>query len=187
MADDDLLDTRQAAELLLEAYRSGPIPPLTQTFGEFTLEQAYQIQLRQVEQWQRDGRVIKGHKVGLTSLAMRRQIGVDQSDYGHLTDAERYWFGCALAGDPRWADVDFDMVVAPDQAADQVIADYRSAIADSDEHIRAAGDLDTLTARPVADEPRTLRWVIAHMTGETVRHAGHADILRELIDGVTGR
>jgi len=81
------IDTTKAAELLLEAYRTGPIPPLTQTFGEFTLEQAYQIQLRQVEQWQRDGRVIKGHKVGLTSLAMRRQIGVDQSDYGHLTDA----------------------------------------------------------------------------------------------------
>jgi hypothetical protein len=39
----------------------------------------------------------------------------------------------------------------------------------------------------VNDEPRTLRWVIAHMTSETVRHAGHADILRELIDGVTGR
>jgi 2-keto-4-pentenoate hydratase len=81
------IDTTKAAELLLEAYRSGPIPPLTQTFGEFTLEQAYQIQLRQVEQWQRDGRVIKGHKVGLTSLAMRRQIGVDQSDFGHLTDS----------------------------------------------------------------------------------------------------
>jgi hypothetical protein len=39
----------------------------------------------------------------------------------------------------------------------------------------------------VPDEPRTLRWVLAHMTSETVRHAGHADIQRELIDGVTGR
>ena len=33
----------------------------------------------------------------------------------------------------------------------------------------------------------TLRWVLAHMTSETARHAGHADILREQIDGVTGR
>jgi 2-keto-4-pentenoate hydratase len=81
------IDTTKAAELLLEAYRTGPIPPLTQTFGDFTIEQAYQIQLSQVEQWQRAGRVIKGHKVGLTSLAMRRQIGVDESDYGHLTDS----------------------------------------------------------------------------------------------------
>jgi 2-keto-4-pentenoate hydratase len=81
------IETNKAADLLREAYRSGPIPPLTQTFGEFTLEQAYQIQLKQVEMWKQDGRVIKGHKVGLTSLAMRRQIGVDQSDYGHLTDS----------------------------------------------------------------------------------------------------
>jgi hypothetical protein len=66
-------------------------------------------------------------------------------------------------------------------------AGYRAAMADSDTHIRAAGDLDVRTAQPVNEEPRTLRWVLAHMTGETARHAGHADILRELIDGVTGR
>jgi 2-keto-4-pentenoate hydratase len=82
------MDTTKAAELLLEAYQTGvPIAPLTQTFGDFTLEQAYQIQLHQVASWQQGGQVIKGHKVGLTSTAMRRQIGVDQSDYGHLTDA----------------------------------------------------------------------------------------------------
>jgi hypothetical protein len=33
----------------------------------------------------------------------------------------------------------------------------------------------------------SLRWTIAHMTSETARHAGHADIVRELIDGTTGR
>ncbi|WP_112674855.1 mycothiol transferase [Micromonospora saelicesensis] len=43
------------------------------------------------------------------------------------------------------------------------------------------------TARPVSGEPRTLRWVLAHMTGETTRHAGDADILRELVDRVTVR
>ncbi|MEV4636889.1 DUF664 domain-containing protein [Actinoplanes sp. NPDC049548] len=37
------------------------------------------------------------------------------------------------------------------------------------------------------DEPRTLRWVIAQMASETARHAGHADIVRELIDGASGR
>jgi hypothetical protein len=79
------------------------------------------------------------------------------------------------------------MLVAPDRSADQVIAAYRTAIADSDAHLRAAHSLDVRTAHPVADAPRTLRWVLAHMTSETVRHAGHADILRELIDGVTGR
>ncbi len=105
----------------------------------------------------------------------------------HLTDSERYWFGYTLAGDPRYAEVDFDMAVALDQSADQIIAGYRTAIAESDAHIQAVDGLDVRTAQSVNDEPRTHRWVIAHMTSETVRHAGHADILRELIDGVTGR
>ena len=81
------MDITKAAEALLEAYRSGvPIAPLTETFGTFTVEQAYQIQLYQVAHWQRDGRTIKGHKVGLTSGPMRRQMGVEESDFGHLTD-----------------------------------------------------------------------------------------------------
>ncbi|PZG19515.1 hypothetical protein C1I95_11490 [Micromonospora craterilacus] len=128
---------------------------------------------------------------GLDAEQLRRRLVVSDTTLlglvQHLTDAERYWFGYTLAGDPQYADLDFDMVVAPDRSADQVIAAYRNAIAESDAHIHAADGLDARTARPVNDEPRTLRWVLAHMTGETVRHAGHADILRELVDGVTGR
>jgi hypothetical protein len=41
--------------------------------------------------------------------------------------------------------------------------------------------------RPVDGNRHTLRWVMAHMTSETARHAGHADILREQLDGTTGR
>ncbi len=120
----------------------------------------------------------------------RRLVASDTTLLGlvqHLTDAERYWFGYTLAGDDRWGDVDFDMVVPEDRTAEQVLADYRAAIAESDANIAAAGGPEARTAQPVGDEQRTLRWVLAHMTGETVRHAGHADILRELIDGVTGR
>ena len=40
---------------------------------------------------------------------------------------------------------------------------------------------------PVDGNRHTLRWVMAHMTSETARHAGHADILREQLDGTTGR
>jgi hypothetical protein len=128
---------------------------------------------------------------GLDEEQLRRRLVVSETTLlgliSHLTDAERYWFGYTLAGDQRYADVDFSMVVAPDRSADQVIAGYRTSIAASDAYIRAANDIDVRTEHPVADEPRTLRWVLAHMTSETVRHAGHADILRELIDGVTGR
>lgn len=102
----------------------------------------------------------------------------------HLTDGERYWFAYTLAGEEWYADVDFSMAVARTGSAAEVFAGYRAAIAESDAHIRAAGGMATRTARPVHDEPRTPRWVLAHVTGETVRHA---DILRELVDGVTGR
>lgn len=128
---------------------------------------------------------------GLTGEQLRRRlVASDTTLLGlvqHLTDAERYWFGYTFAGDRRWADVDFDMVVPAGRSADEIVAGYRAAIADSDAHLAAAGTLDVRTAQPVRAEPRTLRWVLAHMTSETVRHAGHADILRELIDGVTGR
>ncbi|GIM93381.1 DinB family protein [Paractinoplanes toevensis] len=128
---------------------------------------------------------------GLDDEQLRRRLVVSDTTLlglvQHLTDAERYWFGYTVAGDQRFAEVDFDMVVAPGRSAEEVIAGYRAAIADSDALIRAAGGPESRTASPVNGEARTLRWVLAHMTGETVRHAGHADILRELIDGVTGR
>ena len=56
----------------------------------------------------------------------------------------------------------------------------------SDAIIRQRG-LDAMAARWDFEVPKSVRWVVAHVTGETARHAGHADILRELIDGVTGR
>lgn len=46
---------------------------------------------------------------------------------------------------------------------------------------------DARFAVPVEGNRHTLRWVLAHMTSETARHAGHADILREQLDGTTGR
>ncbi|GAA3452963.1 DinB family protein [Dactylosporangium matsuzakiense] len=128
---------------------------------------------------------------GLDAAQLRRRLVVSDTTLlglvQHLTDAERFWFGYTVGGDERWADVSFDMVVAPDLKAGAVVAAYRAAIAESDGHVRAAGGMDASTARPVRGESATLRWVVAHMTSETVRHAGHADILRELIDGTTGR
>lgn len=76
-----------AARSLLDAYVSGtPIRPLTSTYDDITLEDAYAIQMLQVEELIRGGRTVLGHKVGLTSAAMQRMLGVDQPDYGHLLD-----------------------------------------------------------------------------------------------------
>jgi hypothetical protein len=52
---------------------------------------------------------------------------------------------------------------------------------------RSGAGLDELCRRPDPGPPVSLRWVLMHLLEETARHAGHADILRELIDGSTGR
>lgn len=73
----------EIVEELLGAYGSGvPVAP-----PRLDLADAYGVQLAQVERWRAGGRVVKGHKVGLTSAAMREQLGVDQPDYGHLMDS----------------------------------------------------------------------------------------------------
>jgi len=79
------------AGMLLEAYASRtPVEPLTSTYPGLTVEDAYQVQLLQVARWQGAGAQVAGHKVGLTSAAMQRQLGVDQPDYGHLLDG-MFW------------------------------------------------------------------------------------------------
>lgn len=83
----DEITRADAARSLLDAYVSGTgVPPLTSTFPEMTLEDAYAVQLLQVDEFVRAGRTVQGHKVGLTSVAMQRLLGVDQPDYGHLLD-----------------------------------------------------------------------------------------------------
>jgi hypothetical protein len=68
-----------------------------------------------------------------------------------------------------------------------VLRGNRAAIEDSDGAIRAIGTPDAPFAVPVGGNRHTPRWLLADMTSETVRHAGHADILREQLDGTTGR
>jgi uncharacterized damage-inducible protein DinB len=105
----------------------------------------------------------------------------------HLTDVERYWFGYHLNGSGSDTDSDVAEDVAAVPSTESVLQAYRDAIADSDLAIESAGDPNTRVVRPVDGEHLTLRWVLAHVTSETARHAGHADILREQIDGTTGR
>jgi len=104
-----------------------------------------------------------------------------------LAEVERYWFGYHLAGGVWDAGQEQGMAVPADRAAADVLAGYRAAIEDSDRAICAAGDPQTPFAVPVDGNRHTLRWAIAHMTSETAWHAGHADILREQLDGITGR
>lgn len=76
-----------AAADLLEAYSTKvPIAPLINTYEGLGIEDAYQIQLAQIEEMLGQGRTIKGMKVGLTSAAMQNLLGVRQPDFGHLLD-----------------------------------------------------------------------------------------------------
>ena len=79
------VDIDSVAHTLLAAYRSGiTIPPLTATYPDLNVDHAYAIQQRQTEIRTSAGAGIIGYKVGLTSVAMQQQLGVDQPDFGHL-------------------------------------------------------------------------------------------------------
>jgi uncharacterized damage-inducible protein DinB len=104
----------------------------------------------------------------------------------HCIDGERFWFGYQLGGQGV-DDYDFSMDVPEDVSVGEVLSRYREAIAASDEVIAGLTNLDEQMAIPIDGRTQSARWVISHMTSETARHAGHADILRELIDGLTGR
>jgi uncharacterized damage-inducible protein DinB len=101
----------------------------------------------------------------------------------HLTRAEATWVLHRFAGrdDPLPEDA-----VAPADTVDSVLGAYRAMWAEVDE-VTTGSPLEAL-CRDIGDGPNVnLGWVLMHLLEETARHAGHADILRELIDGVVGR
>jgi len=110
----------------------------------------------------------------------------------HLAYVERGWFPIYFAGEPAsypWAedepDQDIDFRVEPTDTIESVRALYQREIARSRE-IVAGASLDDLSKEQDRG-PRSLRWIMVHMIEETARHAGHADILRELTDGAIGQ
>jgi len=102
----------------------------------------------------------------------------------HLTRAEVTWVSDRFAG----LDIDVpDDGVAVDLAPADAIDRYRQGSRFADRVILGAASLDEPCRRPDAPAPVNLRWVVMHLLEETARHAGHADILREWLDGQTGR
>jgi hypothetical protein len=102
----------------------------------------------------------------------------------HLARAEAIWvLGRFVGTDTGVPDDDVD---ASDTTA-SAIAAYRATWTVIDPIIGEA-DLDATCARmDPGDAQVNLRWILVHLVQETARHAGHADILRELVDGQTGR
>ena len=98
----------------------------------------------------------------------------------HLTHVERFIFLGAEVSD--WPAT---FHATPDETAAGVLADYRNAIGQADRRIAACTDMEEPTH--AGKQAPSVRWALVHMIEETGRHAGHADILRELTDGKTGR
>jgi hypothetical protein len=102
----------------------------------------------------------------------------------HLTFVESLWFEQTVAG-RKAARGDRSMFVDPAIPLRTLRAEYRAACAASNEIIAAVGDAEAPVARN--GKTRDLRWVLLAVIEETARHAGHADIIREQIDGQIGR
>lgn len=75
-----------------------------------------------------------------------------------------------------------------EEGVDDVVRRYRETVERANVVLDGCTDLAAPIPRPGAKRPTpSVRWALVHMIEETGRHAGHADILRELIDGSTGR
>lgn len=80
-------DIEQMAQSLAEAEKNGvQIAPLTTTWPSMTVEDAYAVQLKNVSARVQAGQRVVGMKVGLTSKAVQKMLGVNEPDYGHLFD-----------------------------------------------------------------------------------------------------
>jgi len=141
---------------------------------------------------------------GLDAEALRRTLPPSTMTLGglmkHLAMVEDNWFGVVWHDVPYsepWAsadwdaDRDWDWTSAADDSPERIRALWADAVARSQRTVEAAlaaGGLDQVSARPHrrTREPVSLRWILVHMIEEYARHNGHADLLRESIDGATG-
>lgn len=121
-----------------------------------------------------------------SSLTLARLIG-------HLILVEQIWIAHRLDGDPEsepyasldWtADPDAEMTLAQTWTADELLERFHTMAADSQRRIDRAPSLDTLTVGTNGGGERwNLRWILVHLIEEYARHCGHADLIREAIDG----
>jgi hypothetical protein len=109
----------------------------------------------------------------------------------HMADVERVWFRTRFAGqDVRWlfrTDADPDAAFNHTEVADPE-QDFTAFVREVDLARAAASGrgLDETFVHPRSKNELNLRWVYVHMIEEYARHNGHADLLRQRLDGMTG-
>ncbi|MGH2785576.1 MAG: DinB family protein [Actinomycetota bacterium] len=140
---------------------------------------------------------------GLDAAGLRATTAASTMTLGgmmkHLALVEDHWFSRSLYGreqEPPWNTVDWDADpnwewrTAADDTPDQLFTLWRENVDRSRARVVEAladGGLDRLAQRKWPDgRAPSLRWILCHMIEEYARHNGHADLLRESIDGQTG-
>ncbi|MEQ7129332.1 DinB family protein [Actinopolymorpha sp. B11F2] len=105
----------------------------------------------------------------------------------HLAGTEQGWFLKIYAGidEPDLYDPEADFRIDPDETVDGLVGLYLRTCQRAREVV-ATGRVDDVVTTPWG-APVNLRAILAHMIQETARHNGHADIIREAIDGATGQ
>ncbi|MEU7280097.1 DinB family protein [Streptomyces sp. NPDC045431] len=111
----------------------------------------------------------------------------------HMAEVERAWFRRILIGEDAGPiyyteeDRDRDFHASEDDTWEEAYATWQAEIARARD-IAAEHGLDDVAVRPDrrSGEPFNLRWIYTHMIEEYARHNGHADLLRERVDGATG-
>jgi uncharacterized damage-inducible protein DinB len=146
--------------------------------------------------WYRTTLELKCADLDADALAMRAVPPSELSLLGlvrHMAEVEAGWFRdfTAEAWTPRYPSADgpggdFDATPDPAATAD-AFAYWRAEVAHARE-ILAAHELDDVTVFRLGEREQefSLRWIVVHMIEEYARHCGHADMLRERIDGATG-
>lgn len=114
----------------------------------------------------------------------------------HLALVEDDWFNYRFAGNDEaepWAGApwdenpDWELSVAGEWSRDELLAQFRTSVSRSRGIASAASSLDQVAARANPDGSScNLRWILVHLIEEYARHCGHADFLRQSVDGVTG-
>ena len=144
--------------------------------------------------------VIRRKVIGLDSTSLNRKIAASQLTLGgilkHLSLVEESWFVEDLLNQELsepwssidWAaDRDWDFESAASDTPEYLLGLHARACEQSRKILAGIDDLDTLAARrPSSGDHVNVRWVLIHMIEEYARHAGHADLIRESIDGATG-
>lgn len=142
-------------------------------------------------------RVLKAAAYGLTEEQLRLTPSASALSVGgllkHIASCESGWVDTMLQRPSGQTEESYgsDFHLTPEDTLESLLANYAEVAAET---AAVVADLDLGHPVPVPDQPWfpkdleawSVRWVLLHLIEETARHAGHADIVRESIDGATG-